>query len=120
MPTVHTNRAEFSASASRPSPVTRIAIARRVEQIRRELPEDPTTADILSALVEAEAAGYRRCLSEGLGRVRLSSNRSNDAQLGMTWWNGLTAAERREWMRRAGDTGVAADAWDAFKAETRS
>ena len=39
-----------------------------------------------------------------------------DAQLGMTWWNNLPAAERREWAQRAGDTGVAADAWAAFKA----
>lgn len=38
-----------------------------------------------------------------------------DAELGMAWWNGLSERERREWMRRAGDTGVAADAREAFK-----
>jgi hypothetical protein len=38
-----------------------------------------------------------------------------DAELGMAWWNGLTVPERREWMERAGNTGVAADAWAAFK-----
>jgi hypothetical protein len=42
---------------------------------------------------------------------------ATDAQLGMTWWNNLTRAERDEWMRRAGDTGVAADAWSVFKAQ---
>jgi len=33
----------------------------------------------------------------------------------MAWWNGLTAAQRREWMARAGNTGIVADAWEAFK-----
>ncbi|EOZ4842717.1 TPA: hypothetical protein ACP3ZG_001664 [Pseudomonas aeruginosa] len=33
----------------------------------------------------------------------------------MTWWNSLTTAERQRWMRAAGDTGIAADAWSAFK-----
>lgn len=42
---------------------------------------------------------------------------ATDVQLGMTWWNNLTRAERDEWMRRAGDTGVAADAWALFKAQ---
>jgi hypothetical protein len=34
----------------------------------------------------------------------------------MAWWNGLDEAERARWMKVAGDTGVAADAWSAFKA----
>lgn len=38
-----------------------------------------------------------------------------DAELGMAWWNGLTERERAEWMKRAGNTGVAADAWEMFK-----
>ena len=37
-------------------------------------------------------------------------------ELGMAWWNGLTEQERRRWMREAGDTGRAMDAWYAFKA----
>jgi hypothetical protein len=41
-----------------------------------------------------------------------------DEQLGMAWWNNLTKAERAVWMSRAGHTGVAADAWAAFKATT--
>jgi hypothetical protein len=38
-----------------------------------------------------------------------------NTELGMTWWNGLTERERREWMARAGNTGVAADAWAEFQ-----
>ena len=35
---------------------------------------------------------------------------------GMAWWNGLTVKNRAAWMKRAGDTGVIADAWAAAKA----
>jgi len=38
-----------------------------------------------------------------------------DGLLGMAWWNGLTRPERVYWMDVAGNTGVAADAWAAFK-----
>ena len=38
-----------------------------------------------------------------------------DAELGIAWWNHLTETERADWMKRAGNTGVAADAWTAFK-----
>jgi hypothetical protein len=38
-----------------------------------------------------------------------------DARLGMAWWNALATAERRYWMDVAGNTGIAADAWHAFK-----
>ena len=34
-----------------------------------------------------------------------------DERPGMTWWNNLTDAGRRDWMRCAGDTGRVADAW---------
>jgi hypothetical protein len=40
---------------------------------------------------------------------------TDDDAMGMAWWNNLTPKERREWMRRAGDTGRAVDAWEAFK-----
>jgi hypothetical protein len=36
-------------------------------------------------------------------------------EMGMAWWNALTEQERVEWMRRAGDSGRAKDAWEAFK-----
>lgn len=38
-----------------------------------------------------------------------------DEATGMAWWNGLDDAQRKDWMARAGNTGVAADAWAAFK-----
>lgn len=34
---------------------------------------------------------------------------------GMAWWNGLDDYERRRWMKLAGDTGRAADAWAEWK-----
>lgn len=40
---------------------------------------------------------------------------TDDERAGMNWWNALTEAERRHWMRKAGDTGIAADAWAAFQ-----
>jgi hypothetical protein len=45
---------------------------------------------------------------------------SADAIAGMLWWNSLTPAERVYWMDVAGNTGVAADAWEAFKIHRRS
>lgn len=40
---------------------------------------------------------------------------TTDELLGMAWWNGLDETQRQDWMARAGNTGVAADAWAAFK-----
>lgn len=40
-----------------------------------------------------------------------------DGEEGMDWWNGLDRNERTKWMKAAGDTGIAADAWVAFKNE---
>lgn len=39
---------------------------------------------------------------------------------GMTWWYGLDDDARAHWMRLAGGTGVAADAWAVFKNEIRT
>ncbi|MDI4667390.1 ProQ/FinO family protein, partial [Xanthobacter autotrophicus] len=38
-----------------------------------------------------------------------------DGEEGMDWWNGLDGRERTKWMKAGGNTGVAADAWNAFK-----
>jgi hypothetical protein len=38
-----------------------------------------------------------------------------DDLIGMAWWNNLSKKDRRHWMRLAGDTGRAVDAWRAFK-----
>jgi len=39
-----------------------------------------------------------------------------DDEIGMIWWNRLSERDRTEWSRAAGNTGVAADAWAAFRA----
>jgi hypothetical protein len=39
---------------------------------------------------------------------------TNDDELGMQWWNGLSEAERVRWAALAG-TGRAKDAWELFK-----
>jgi hypothetical protein len=51
--------------------------------------------------------------------TELGVQRSDD-ELGISWWNALAEKERRNWMRKAGDTGVARDAWLAFKAERQA
>ena len=38
---------------------------------------------------------------------------TTDERMGMTWWNGLTVAERREWFTSGATT--AAEAWAMFK-----
>lgn len=40
---------------------------------------------------------------------------TTDEAMGIVWWNGLTEQDRARWMQAAGNTGVAADAWAAFK-----
>lgn len=50
-----------------------------------------------------------------LGQPRSGKSTTTDELLGMAWWNGLDETQRQDWMARAGNTGVAADAWAAFK-----
>ena len=38
-----------------------------------------------------------------------------DGERCMAWWNGLSPEERRQWMRRAGNTGRVSDCWEEFK-----
>lgn len=45
---------------------------------------------------------------------------TKDDELGMAWWNSLTERERAKWSAAAGNTGVAKDAWEAFKKSTPS
>jgi hypothetical protein len=45
----------------------------------------------------------------------IRGEQSPDAVAGMAWWNALTPGERVYWMDAAGNTGIAADAWAAFK-----
>jgi hypothetical protein len=59
----------------------------------------------------APAAAAIGPLMDGLASLM----RRADACLGLAWWNGLTERERSAWMFAAGDTGVAADAWEFYK-----
>lgn len=38
-----------------------------------------------------------------------------DEAMGIAWWNSLDGQQREKWMASAGNTGVVADAWAAFK-----
>ncbi len=49
-------------------------------------------------------------------RSKKSETTCADDEIGMIWWNHISEREREKWMRLAGDTGVAADAWAAFQA----
>lgn len=40
---------------------------------------------------------------------------TTDEAVGIAWWNSLDDQERMRWMEAAGNTGVAADAWAAYK-----
>jgi hypothetical protein len=40
---------------------------------------------------------------------------TTDDILGMRWWNAQSRESRRYWMRRAGDTGLAVDAWREYQ-----
>lgn len=46
---------------------------------------------------------------------KLDRQPSADEGAGTIWWNSLTTTERQRWMRAAGNTGIAADAWSGFK-----
>lgn len=40
---------------------------------------------------------------------------ADDGYKGMEWWNGLSDDDRKQWAVKAGNTGRASDAWEAFK-----
>lgn len=39
----------------------------------------------------------------------------DDAAAGMIWWNALDDKQRKHWMKLAGNTGCAVDAWRVFR-----
>jgi hypothetical protein len=43
---------------------------------------------------------------------------TEDERSGIDWWNRLDAAGRQYWMKTAGNTGRAADAWQTYKLAT--
>ena len=63
----------------------------------------------------------RKFILAGHSEEKLKMNDANgltphaDGARGMEWWNGLAEQDRGRWMQAAGNTGVAADAWAAFK-----
>lgn len=65
----------------------------------------------------AECPSYPDCNGGcGLGCThKIESAKRADGEAGMAWWNGLSDDERTQWAEKAGNTGVAADAWEAFK-----
>lgn len=42
-----------------------------------------------------------------------------DDEIGISWWNGLMETERATWSSVAGNTGIAKDAWEAYKQAKR-
>lgn len=52
-------------------------------------------------------------VQEGIAQTCVA--RDADDLKGIAWWNGLDEAQRKEWMARAGNTGIAADAWAECK-----
>ena len=55
---------------------------------------------------------------EGKGK-QLIENITVDEAMGMAWWNSMSEQARSEWATKAG-TGIAADAWEMFKAESQA
>lgn len=56
-------------------------------------------------------------MNEGVqeGIAQTHAAREADALKGSEWWNGLDEAQRKEWMARTGNSGLAADAWAEYK-----
>lgn len=72
-------------------------------------------AENARTVTTANAAYAQEKLQDLLKRNDAQSAEDLDGEEGMAWWNGLDRRERAKWMKAAGDTGVAADAWNAFK-----
>ena len=83
----------------------------------------PDGLKALAAMPEAQRDAAFRLGDAAKGYVEAVGGRmaaapqvaSTDEATGMAWWNGLDDAQRKDWMARAGNTGVVADAWAAFK-----
>ena len=73
-------------------------------------------AENARTVTSANAAYAQEKLQALLKRDDVPSTEHYDGEEGMAWWNDLDRRERAKWMKAAGDTGVPADAWKAFKA----
>lgn len=72
-------------------------------------------AENARTVTTANAAYAQEKLQALLKRNDAPSAEDLDGEEGMAWWNALDRRERAKWIKAAGDTGVAADAWNAFK-----
>jgi len=66
--------------------------------------------------VRGAASDSWRSLRAAHGLPGHDDGATADDEIGMIWWNRLSERDRAEWSRAAGNTGVAADAWAAFRA----
>lgn len=73
-------------------------------------------AENARVITPAELAFAENKLQAAQAHANELAGALEDAAQGMEWWNSLESSERTKWMKAAGDTGVAADAWAAFKA----
>jgi len=65
--------------------------------------------------------GWKLRLLEGgeeVGGGVFPADPTSDPRSGMDWWNGLAETEWRHWMKRAGDTGRAVDAYARYLSDT--
>lgn len=67
------------------------------------------------AVITADAAHAQEKVQTMAGSQDATSADDPDGEEGMDWWNALDRRERAKWMKAGGDTGVPADAWNAFK-----
>ena len=72
-------------------------------------------AENARTVTTANAAYAQEKLQALLKRNDAPSAEDLAGEEGMAWWNALDRRERAKWIKAAGDTGVAADAWHAFK-----
>lgn len=72
-------------------------------------------AENARTVTKAHATYAQEKLQAVAKRSDAPSALDEDGEEGITWWNGLDRRERAKWMKAGGDTGVAADAWKAFK-----
>lgn len=72
-------------------------------------------ADNARTVTTANAAYAHEKLQALLERKDPPSTEDLDGEEGIAWWNGLDRREKAKWMKAAGNTGVAADAWNSFK-----
>lgn len=102
--------------------IIHIGIKRRDDFDRIDLPcedngENPETGHVLTKTVGDIGEGKPYIVFQYWIKNRTveSYRADRDGLKGMEWWNGLSDDERKQWAIKAGNTGRAADAWEAYK-----